>query len=635
MPAEQTGIVKENFLWKVLLRRGLTEEGIYHHIPDASFDREVFKALWGPSLAVLSFMNDKSTEVGYQRTLKGKYFIRDLQPKLKPFTFLGFIDCASITAHYKLNEDFDALILTLCKFTNLLGIQLDINNELQAAVNFGLNVKAQSSLKAVFMLIRKYGDQVVMKESWKNILDVILQLFRLKFLSDSIVKVEDFCAESDDRKISLVLYKRVQKSEAGIFSSLYSYLSSEGQREPTFDEQKVLDKAKKCVNKCQIDAMFEDTKFIRKESLNELLRVLLSWIVPPESHKTVDLVYAEDLVVFWMEILVKVVTQNRDRILPHWESIRDKMYSLILSSAAYGYEYLLNRSIIAVFKIVIDLMRNEELCSVVLQSLKMLLMLKANLIQHVSKQISTGVYELLNKSMYVIHDECDWQIIFTLLEVVGAGAIPPEWKNANEDLDVAGGAKSDGAISSEDESTFPDRGYISDSEIQQNKLKPQPVVQPSSNGENWILVSNSSSPRSQSPTPVGNDLTYPCSLSNHRPYALFKCGESLSLIVRSPVHITPHNFEALVRCMRIFVECSLNGGIKEREKLIFDQKNVRRKDMEEENPLSQRYVGLSIQLLDLLYLLYTYTAKMFTKWDNVPCSILWAKGWRPLLQGKF
>lgn len=71
MPAEQTGLVKENFLWKVLLRRGLTTEGIYHHIPDATFDKEVFKVIWGPSLAALSFMNDKSTEIGYQRTLKG------------------------------------------------------------------------------------------------------------------------------------------------------------------------------------------------------------------------------------------------------------------------------------------------------------------------------------------------------------------------------------------------------------------------------------------------------------------------------------------------------------------------------------------------------------------------------------
>lgn len=554
----------------------------------------------------------------------------DIFETKNPFLFAGFIDCAGITAHYKLNEDFDALVLTLCKFTNLLGLQLDVSNELQTAINFGLNPKSQSSLKAVFMLIHKYGDQVVMKESWKNILDVILQLFRLKFLPDSIVKVDDFCIEGSEKKSSLILYKRVQKSEAGIFSSLYSYLSSEGQREPTFEEQKFLDKAKKCVTKCQIESMFEDTKFIRKESLNELLKVLLSWIEPPESHKTVDLIYAEDLVVFWMEILVKVVTQNRDRILPHWESIRDKMYNLILSSASYGYEYLLNRSIIAVFKLVIDLMRNEELCSVVLQSLRTLLLLKSNLIQHVSKQISTGVYELLNKSMYVIHDECDWQIIFTLLEVVGAGAIPPEWSNGNEELDVAGGAKSDGAISSEDESTFPDRGYISDSEIQQSKQKPN---QPSANGENWIMVSNSSSPRSQSPTPIGNDLTYPCNLSNHRPYALFKCGESLSLIVRSPVHITPHNFEALVRCMRIFVESSMNGGIKEREKFSNNQRNVRTKENEGDSSLEQRYVGLSIQILDLLYLLYTYTAKMFTKWDNVPCSILWAKGWRPLLQG--
>ena len=33
MPAEQTGLVKENYLWKVLLRKGASKEGVYLHVP--------------------------------------------------------------------------------------------------------------------------------------------------------------------------------------------------------------------------------------------------------------------------------------------------------------------------------------------------------------------------------------------------------------------------------------------------------------------------------------------------------------------------------------------------------------------------------------------------------------------------
>lgn len=71
MPAEQTGMVRENYLWKVLLRRGNTSDGIFNYVQDAAYDLEIFRILWGASLSALSFMFDKSAENGYQRTLSG------------------------------------------------------------------------------------------------------------------------------------------------------------------------------------------------------------------------------------------------------------------------------------------------------------------------------------------------------------------------------------------------------------------------------------------------------------------------------------------------------------------------------------------------------------------------------------
>lgn len=71
MPAEQTGLVRENYLWKVLLKRGLGPDGVFNYVHDASFDLEIFKMVWGSTLSALSFMFDRSTENGYQRTLTG------------------------------------------------------------------------------------------------------------------------------------------------------------------------------------------------------------------------------------------------------------------------------------------------------------------------------------------------------------------------------------------------------------------------------------------------------------------------------------------------------------------------------------------------------------------------------------
>uniref|UniRef100_A0A1I8MMY3 SEC7 domain-containing protein n=1 Tax=Musca domestica TaxID=7370 RepID=A0A1I8MMY3_MUSDO len=670
MPAEQTGLVRENYLWKVLLRRGATSDGLFTYVHDSTYDMDIFNVIWGPSLSSLSFMFDKSSENGYQRTLT------------------GFTKCAAISAFYGLHEDFDALILTLCKFTSILSsAQLETThpapNEIVQAVNFGLNPKGQAAMRTVFALVHDYGD--CLRDGWRHILDLYLQLFRLKLLPKSLMEVEDFCEPSG--KAQLILEKPSQKQESGIFSSLYSYLSSEGQREPSYEEQEFIKIGKKCIKECQLDQMIQESKFVQLESLQELLKQVLGSLKAPSAHKSIGMPYAEDVVVFWMEFLVKIVIYNRDRMIPLWPAVRDQMYLLLMGSSSCGYDYLLNRCIVAMLKLAIYLMRNEELCPVVLKSLKMLLMLKPAVILRISKQISIGMYELLKTSAQNIHSEQDWQIVFTILECVGAGAEPPEYDDASLPVPNGLAAKSDGALSSEEDSGLPDRGYTSDSELSSKQQvasnKQQiPMAQnsnasspfPSSpTAENWILVNKDTdlaASRPQSPpesigAPSLSNLVYNCKLLDHMPFALFKCWDSLAFIVRNVAHITPYNFESCVRCIRTFVEACRDGGIRQRRKMEAalaaaasnqkkkgsakrqDRSNDRNKHDEDsgaagedgdEADLAQRYETLSIQLLDLMYTLYTRTAQIFRWWAEegcaVPqCSALWAQGWCPLLQG--
>lgn len=53
MPAEQTGTIRESYLWKVLLRRGATAEGQFHHVSGAMYDKEIFNVVWGPTVIVM------------------------------------------------------------------------------------------------------------------------------------------------------------------------------------------------------------------------------------------------------------------------------------------------------------------------------------------------------------------------------------------------------------------------------------------------------------------------------------------------------------------------------------------------------------------------------------------------------
>ncbi|XP_053692933.1 Golgi-specific brefeldin A-resistance guanine nucleotide exchange factor 1 [Sabethes cyaneus] len=633
MPAEQTGVVRENYLWKVLLRRGATKDGIFQHVFSPNHDRELFRIIQGSTLAALSFIFDKSPDNTqlYQKAMN------------------GFIKSAVIASHYDLHGDFDALVLTLCKFTSLLNPPADAH-EITTSVLFGQNAKAQLAMRTVFALIHDHGD--CMREGWKHIVDVVLQLFRLKLLPKSLMEAEDFC-EAGGKVVLVRDQNQLPKTDTSLLSSLYSYLSNDSQRQPSYEEQEIIKQSKRCIKECQIDQIINESKFLQFESLVELVNNLLGMLKPPESHKSVGIPYAENTVVFLLELLVKILIQNRDRLLPLWKSCQDQLYLLLIGSSTNDYTNLLQRTTVALLKLAIYLMRNEEICSTILQSLRMLLMLKPAVILSISKPISIGMYELLKTSAQNIHSESDWIIVFTILECVGAGAMPPEYDEAPS----ISGAKSDGALSSEEDSGLPDRGYISDSEIntikQTSSNSCTPLISPT--GDNWILVNKDAdivSSRSASPK---HSIHYRCKLLEHSPFALVKCWESLAFIVRNVAHITPYNFESCVRCIRTFVEASMNDGKGKRRRQhggggggggsgTGSGKNSRNRNRKndssdsETEELPEAYQSISIQLLDLMHTLHTRTAQIFRWWaeegGSLPqCSALWSQGWCPLLQG--
>lgn len=424
MPAEQTGIVRENYLWKVLLRRGASKDGIYTHVPNGAFDYDLFSLIWGPTVAALSFVFDKSEDAMiYQRAMK------------------GFEKCAFISAQFGMSSNFDTLILSLCKFTMLHNQSKNIYN---LAIQFGGSIKSQIALKTVFNLVHQHGD--ILREGWKNILDLILALYSYKMLPKSLMEAEDFIEPSG--KISLILETaQSQKTETGLLSSLYSYmLSSENlsQKAPTPAEEEYIEFAKKCIKDCNLEQVITDSKFLHLESLQELMKALIEVSRGPDGHKSLGLNYNENIAVFFLELLLKVVIQNRDRVMAIWQTIRDHLYTLVMGASSCDYQLLLERSVIGLLRLAIRLMRNEEMSPIVLQSLRMLLLLKPSILFRISRQISFGLYELLKTSAQNIHTDTDWSIIFTLLECVGAGAQPP--KIVTEDNQIEQGAKSEGEL---------------------------------------------------------------------------------------------------------------------------------------------------------------------------------------------
>ncbi|XP_044155191.1 LOW QUALITY PROTEIN: Golgi-specific brefeldin A-resistance guanine nucleotide exchange factor 1 [Bufo gargarizans] len=660
MPEEQTGLVKENYMWNVLLHRGATPEGVFLHVTPGSYDHDLFTMTWGPTIAALSYVFDKSME----ETIIQK-------------AISGFRKCAMISAHYGLSDVFDNLIISLCKFTTLSSEAVE-----NLPTVFGSNPKAQIAAKTVFHLAHRHGD--ILREGWKNIMDSMLQLFRAELLPKAMVESEDFV--DPNGKISLQREEIPANRGESTVLSFVSWLTLSGTeqsslRGPSTENQEAKKMALECIKLCDPEKLITESKFLQLESLQELMKALIS-VTPDEET------YDEEDAAFCLEMLLRIVLENRDRVGCVWQVVRDHLYHL--SAHAVEYCFLVERAVVGLLRLAIRLLRREDISAQVLLSLRILLMMKPSVLSRVSRQVAFGLHELLKTNAANIHSSNDWYTLFCLLECIGAGVKPPPALQVTTRSDNDAGALSDSEVSSYHATDVSlDRGYTSDSEVyaehsKQSKMH-RSVTDVDVVNSGWLVVGKEDVDSSKMTTalnkpgtnPLVNQysLTIGLDFGPHDTKSLMKSVESLSFIVRDAAHVTPENFELCVKTIRVFVEASLNGGCKSQEKRAkshkYDSKANRFKkkskekenlvrrprvsnqrqyrshsDDEEDETVPASYHTVSLQLLDLMHTLHTRAATIYSSWAEeqrhletagekitADSRTLWSNCWCPLLQG--
>ncbi|XP_044229788.1 Golgi-specific brefeldin A-resistance guanine nucleotide exchange factor 1 isoform X2 [Thunnus albacares] len=666
MPDEQTGLVKENYVWSVLLHRGATPEGVFLNLPPGSYDHDLFTMTWGPTIAALSYVFDKS-----------------LDDNIIQKAITGFRKCAMIAAHYGFSDVFDNLIISLCKFTTLSSESVE-----NLPTVFGSNSKAQTAAKTVFDLAHRHGN--ILREGWKNIMDSMLQLFRAELLPKAMVEVEDFVEPNG--KISLQREETPSNRGESAVLSFVNWLTlsgaeQSGLRGPSMENQEAKQAAILCIKQCDPEKLITESKFLQLESLQELMKALIS-VTPDEET------YDEEDAAFCLEMLLRIVLENRDRVSCVWQTVRDHLCHLCVH--ANESCFLVERAVVGLLRLAIRLLRREDISSQVLLSLRRLLMMKPQVLSRVSRDVAYGLHELLKTNAANIHCTDDWYTLFSLLECIGAGVKPPaSFQLASTSNDIDTGAQSDSELPSHHPSEVSlDRGYTSDSEVYTEHSKtriPRSTTDVDVASSGWLVVGKDDletskitplSSKAQLNHPLVNQysLTLGQDLGQHDTKSLIKCVETLSFIVRDAAHVTPDNFELCVRAIRVFVEASLNGGYrnhdkKKSHKYDSSKSRMRKKvggrekeggggtrrggsrassqrpsrshsDDEEDEGVPASYHTVSLQLLDLMHTLHTRAASIYSSWAEeqrhleaagrkieADSQTLWTSCWCPLLQG--
>ncbi|CAD6200037.1 unnamed protein product, partial [Caenorhabditis auriculariae] len=370
-------------LGQVLLRRGETKEGDFYHAPSGWNDHDLFAVCWGPAVAALSYVFDKSEHEHI------------LQKALS-----GYRKCASISAHYGMKEVFDNLVIHLCKFSTLTPMREGASDSMEiqrqrglnervfhhsspegVALAFGENHKAQLATRTLFELLHANGG--ILREGWRNLLDVLLQMFRARLLPSDLTEVEDFVDEKEWVSILRTHEKELQtvRSETGLLSwfGLGGSGGESDRRKPTQEQLNAIKLSSAVIAECRPSQIVLDSKYLTSTSLAELLGALStnSMQIVEKSQETthgkVSMVGEdEDALVFYLELMVSISIENKDRLSVVWGPVRRHL-EWLLSSSFGRCPVLVERAVVGLLRVANrNLFRDNTVADEVLQSLSLL-----------------------------------------------------------------------------------------------------------------------------------------------------------------------------------------------------------------------------------------------------------------------
>ncbi|KAI5678976.1 hypothetical protein M9H77_09926 [Catharanthus roseus] len=371
----------------------------------AYLDHDMFAIMSGPTIAAISVVFDHAEhEDVYQTCID------------------GFLAVAKISACHHLEDVLDDLVVSLCKFTTLL----NPSSVEEPVLAFGDDCKARMATVTVFTIANRYGDFI--RTGWRNILDCILRLHKLGLLPARVASDAaddtDMSSEPGHGKPLTNSLSSVQMQSIGTprrssglmgrFSQLLSLDTEEPRSQPTEQQLAAHQRTLQTIQKCHIDSIFTESKFLLAESLLQLARALIWAAGRPQrgSSSPED----EDTAVFCLELLIAITLNNRDRIGLLWQGVYEHIANIVQSTVMPCA--LVEKAVFGLLRICQRLLPyKENLADELLRSLQLVLKLDARVADAYCEQITQEVSRLVKANATHIRTQLGWRTIASLLSI--------------------------------------------------------------------------------------------------------------------------------------------------------------------------------------------------------------------------
>ncbi|XP_059624174.1 ARF guanine-nucleotide exchange factor GNOM-like [Cornus florida] len=371
----------------------------------AYLDHDMFAIMSGPTIAAISVVFDHAEhEDVYQTCID------------------GFLAVAKISACHHLEDVLDDLVVSLCKFTTLL----NPSSIEEPVLAFGDDIKARMATVTVFTIANRYGDFI--RTGWRNILDCILKLHKLGLLPARVASdaADDSDLPSDtghgkpltnSLSSAHMLSMGTPRRSSGLmgrFSQLLSLDTEEPRSQPTEQQLAAHQRTLQTIQKCHIDGIFTESKFLQSDSLLQLARALI-WAAgrPQKGNSSPE---DEDTAVFCLELLIAITLNNRDRIVLLWQGVYEHISNIVQSTVMPCA--LVEKAVFGLLRICQRLLPyKENLADELLRSLQLVLKLDARVADAYCEQITQEVSRLVKANATHIRSQMGWRTITSLLSI--------------------------------------------------------------------------------------------------------------------------------------------------------------------------------------------------------------------------
>ncbi|GJM96114.1 hypothetical protein PR202_ga12925 [Eleusine coracana subsp. coracana] len=368
-------------------------------------DHDMFAVMSGPTIAAIAVVFDHSEHEEVLLTCVD-----------------GFLGVAKISAFHHLEDVLDDLVVSLCKFTTLLNASL-VEEPVTA---FGDDLKARLATETLFTIANRYGDYI--RTGWRNVLDCILRLHKLGLLPARVASDaaddSELSAETVQGKaapsavptshIPVMGTPRKSSGLMGRFSQLLSLDSEEPRSQPTEQQLAAHQRTLQTIQKCRIDSIFTESKFLQPDSLLQLARALI-WAAgrPQKVASSPD---DEDTAVFCLELLIAITLNNRDRIVLLWHGVYEHIANIVQSTVMPCA--LVEKAIFGLLRICQRLLPyKENLADELLRSLQLVLKLDARVADAYCENITQEVARLVKANAAHIKSQMGWRTVVLLLSI--------------------------------------------------------------------------------------------------------------------------------------------------------------------------------------------------------------------------